>query len=105
VVGVDVDGVDVDDTTRCPVRGQCESCDRPGVPCWEERGSGESVLWVLTADSGMGGVFCMTLCGACSVCPLPSFGVLGAATRVAEHCEHLGINLDEMARLVESGRA
>ncbi len=99
-------GADVDDTTRCPVATSCESCDRPGVPCWEERGSSdESVLWVLTADSGMGGVFCMTLCGECCERPLPSFGVLEAATRVADHCEHLGINLDEMARLVESGGA
>ncbi len=98
-------GVDVDDTSRCPVATLCESCDRPGVPCWEERGSGESVLWVLTADLGMGGVFCMTLCGECCDLPLPSFGVLEAATRVAEHCEHLEINLDEMALLVESGGA
>ncbi len=97
--------VDVDDTSRCPVATLCESCARPGVPCWEERGSDESVLWVLSAASGMGGVFCMTLCGECCDLPLPSFGALEAATRVADHCEHLEINLDEMALLVESGRA
>jgi hypothetical protein len=47
----------------------------------------------------------MTLCGECRTRPLPAFGVLEAATRVAEHCEHLGIDLDQMSVLAESGRA
>ncbi len=77
-------GVDVDDTTRCPVARWCESCRRVGD------------LHVVTAESGLGGVFCLTLCGECTARPLPSFGVLEAATRTAEHCEHLGID-DQMA--------
>ena len=81
-----VAAVDVDDTTRCPAATWCESCSRIGD------------LYVVTADSGMGGVFCMTLCGECIARPLPQFGALEAATRTAEHCEHLGIGLDEMGR-------
>jgi hypothetical protein len=40
----------------------------------------------------------MTLCGECIARPVPQFGALEAATRTAEHCEHLGIGLDEMGR-------
>ena len=84
---------DLDDTTRCPAATWCESCNRTGD------------LYVVTADSGMGGVLCMTLCGECCERPLPQFGVLEAATRVAEHCEHLGIDLDQMADSVATRRA
>ena len=83
---------DLDDTTRCPVATWCESCNRT------------EDLYVVTADSGMGGVFCMTLCGECCERPLPQFGVLEATTRVAEHCEHLGIDLDQMADAVVTAR-
>jgi len=89
---VTVVSVDVDDTARCPVATWCESCSRIGD------------LYVVTADSGMGGVFCMTLCGECCERPLPQFGVLEATTRVAEHCEHLGIDLDQMADAVVTAR-
>ena len=84
---------DLDDTTRCPVATWCESCNRT------------EDLYVVTADSGMGGVFCMTLCGACCDLPLPQLGVLEAVTRVAEHCGHLGIDLDQMADAVATRRA
>jgi hypothetical protein len=83
---------DLDDTTRCPVATWCESCNRT------------EDLYVVTADSGMGGVFCMTLCGECCERPLPQFGVLEATTRVAEHCGHLGIDLDQMADAVVTAR-
>jgi len=85
--------VDLDDTSRCPVATWCAACSR----IWN--------LYVVTADSGMSGVLCMTLCGECRTRPLPAFGVLEAATRVAEHCEHLGIDLEQMSVLAESGRA
>jgi hypothetical protein len=113
--------VDVDDTTGCPILGECELCIR----LWgSRRGQGlvlpgrgrdgrcrgaprrhEGDLYVVTADSGMAGVLCLTLCGECCTRPLPAFGVLDAVTRVLEHCEHLGIDVDQMAVLAESGRA
>ena len=85
--------VDLDDTSRCPVAKWCEACHR----IWD--------LYIVTANSGLSGVLCMTLCGECTTRPLPALGVLEATTRVAEHCEHLGIDLDQMSVLAESGRA
>ncbi len=83
----------MDDTTGCPVARWCESCQRLDVD-----------LYVVTADSGMRGVLCMTLCAGCCEQPLPPWGVLEAANRAAEHCEHLGIDLDQMADAVAYGR-
>lgn len=38
----------------------------------------------------------MTVCGECIDLPLPNFGLLETVARIGEHCEHLGIDLDEM---------
>ncbi len=121
---------DVDDTTGCPVAAECEWCSgfRPDPGSsrreyWVGRGEGlvlpgrgrdgrcrgiprrHGDLYVVTADSGMAGVLCLTLCAECRKRPLPAMGVLVAAIRVTEHCEHLGIDLDQMAILAASGRA
>jgi hypothetical protein len=72
---------DLDDTSRCPSGDRCEGC---GVT--EE-------LTVCTASTGAG-VMCLTLCPSCLP---PAMAPVTAALLVGAHCEHLGIDLDEMA--------
>lgn len=78
---------DLDDTSHCPVGHRCESC---GV---ESRD-----LAVETVESRLG-VMCLTLCRRCA-----KFGgeypiAVGTAARlVMAHCQHLGIDADEMER-------
>jgi hypothetical protein len=75
----------LDDTSNCPKLPKCEGC-----------GSDDDVA-VATVDYGFG-VMCVTLCEPCTD-DLPRFNVMTAAKRGIMHCEHLGIDLDEMARL------
>jgi hypothetical protein len=52
------------------------------------------------------GVFCATVCGPCldagKAPPVRSWG--GAIERVGAHCQHLGIDLDQMAALLHPER-
>jgi len=50
------------------------------------------------------GVFCATLCRACVAAgtPPPVRSWAQAAWRVAAHCQHLGIDLDQMGALLHA---
>ncbi|MFR9803132.1 hypothetical protein ACL02T_12615 [Pseudonocardia sp. RS010] len=86
--------IDLDDTSRCRIRPECEACRLPADD-----------LAAVTAFASIG-VTCLTLCPACAAAGrLPVFGSWPeAARRVGEHCEHLGIDLDEMAAALDAGR-
>lgn len=89
--------VDLDDTGRCPTDSACAGC---GVPAGEGVGGG---LVVVTAGTGVG-VVCLSLCPACCEAGrVPRMAVVTAALAAVEHCEHLGIDLDQMAAVMESG--
>jgi hypothetical protein len=78
---------------RCPLAARCEAC-----------GSGRE-LDVATYQTPVG-VFCATVCGACVTAgkapPVRSW--LAAFERVGAHCQHLGIDLDQMADLLQAER-
>ena len=74
--------VNLDDTRRCPVAPQCESCGRLDE------------LAVLTADTPAG-ILCVTLCGDCEVAEvLPIFTPAEETARVLEHGQHVGADVD-----------
>jgi hypothetical protein len=76
--------VNLDDTRRCPVVPECESCGR-----LEE-------LVVLTGDTPVG-VLCMTLCDACEVAGvLPIFSPAEETARVLAHGQHVEVDVDQM---------
>lgn len=84
--------VDPNDTSRCPLGVRCESC---GV----ERAD----LTVETATTPLG-VLCLTLCPRCAAADMaPPIAVGTAARLVGQHCEHLGIDLDEMSEAMQRG--
>lgn len=78
--------VNLDDTSRCPVAERCASCGSPDD------------LDVGTMDLPVG-VCCTTLCGRCVEDHLlPRFPSWTAAVAaVIDHCEHLGVTIDEAA--------
>jgi hypothetical protein len=82
-----IGALDLDNTAGCPVGVRCESC-----------GTEQGSLAVETASAGGFGVMCLTLCRGCAAFDqqLP-LAVTTAARRVALHCGHLGIDLDQMA--------
>jgi hypothetical protein len=78
--------IDLDATARCPLGHRCESC-----------GAERDDVAVSTATTPLG-VLCLTLCARCAgATSAPPVSVATAARLVAQHCEHLGIDLDEMA--------
>lgn len=80
--------VDLDDTTNCPPAVACEVC-----------GSAHG-LRVVTVETIVG-VYCVTLCAADRVRPVANkTSATQAVHRALDHCEHLGIDADEMARLM-----
>lgn len=82
--------IDLDDPSRCPMDSSCIGCR--GI--WD--------LNVRTLDSPVG-VFCVTLCTTCvEQGDLPNFAVASAARAALEHCEHLGIDVDQMAAAMEA---
>jgi hypothetical protein len=86
--------VDLDDTTNCPLWVLCGQC---GATMWTAR------LAVATYETSIG-VFCRTMCDRCVATSGPRYGM--ALTEVAylvmDHCEHLGIDLDQMAAALEA---
>ena len=78
---------------RCPRTGRCEACGTP-------RG-----LEVATYQTPVG-VFCATVCHPYVDAgnPPPVRSWLGAFERVGAHCQHLGLDLDQMADLLEAER-
>lgn len=83
--------IDLDDTSRCPLGTRCETCGAEG-----------NDLAVATVDLGRIGVACLTMCPRCaSSTTAPAVSVPTAARLVCLHCEHLGIDLDEMAAVLD----
>jgi hypothetical protein len=78
---------------RCPHAGRCEAC------------GATRQLEVATYQTPVG-VFCATVCGPCVDAgkppPVRSWG--GAVERVGAHCQHLGIDVDQMAALLDRER-
>jgi hypothetical protein len=78
---------------RCPLAARCEAC------------GGGRRLEVATYQTPVG-IFCATVCGRCVAAgkapPVRSWG--GAIERVGEHCQHLGIDVDQMADLLHAER-
>lgn len=85
--------VDLDDTSRCPL----------GVRC-EVDGAERSDLIVATFHTPLG-VLCLSVCPD-HVAPdvSPPISVSTASRLVAQHCAHLGIDLDRMAEILDEGR-
>jgi hypothetical protein len=80
---------ELDDTTRCPIGEACRWC------------GADTKLVVSTFDTPSG-VLCDTLCRTCRSQGRMSEGTwrmspAEAVLGVLDHCEHLGIDLDEMA--------
>ena len=78
---------------RCLHAGHCEA------------GGATRQLEVATYQTPVG-VFCATVCGPCVDAgkppPVRSWG--GAVERVGAHCQHLGIDVDQMAALQDRER-
>ena len=75
--------VNLDDTRRCPVAPECESCGRLDE------------LAVTTEDTPAG-VLCATLC-TCELAGVPP--ILSPAqqtARVREHGQHVGVDVDQV---------
>ena len=74
---------------RCPRAGRCEAC------------GATRALEVATCQTPIG-VFCATVCWRClrtgMAPPVRSWGQ--ACERVGDHCQHLGLDLDQMADLL-----
>jgi hypothetical protein len=75
---------------RCPRAGRCQAC------------GAARRLDVATYQTPVG-VLCATVCRSCVAAgaapPIRSWGQ--ACERVGEHCRHLGIDLDQMAALLQ----
>jgi hypothetical protein len=70
--------VNLDDTRRCPVGPECESCGHLDE------------LAVVTWDAPVG-VLCMTVCDACELIEVvPVLSPAEEAARVREHAQHVG---------------
>jgi len=79
----------LDSTTHCPLAEACDTC------------GGTDHLAVNTAETPTGGIFCLTLCETCEATNrVRNRSAVEAYGAVADHCEHLGIDLDQMARLI-----
>lgn len=82
--------VGLDNMENCPRGHRCESC-----------GIESADLAVCTADLGNMGVACLTLCVPCADSDIvPPITVGTAARLVGQHCQHLGIDLDQMAAAI-----
>lgn len=83
--------IDLDDTGSCPTTSACEGC---GI---------DNHLDLATVETPLG-VACITLCASCARGSGFRWTVTYAAIRVGQHCEHLGIDLDQMAASLEVTR-
>lgn len=77
--------LNLDDTTSCPAAPACEAC------------SAHDALACVTIECPVG-VLCLTLCPQCRASRrIPAWTGPACATRVGEHCAHLGISRDDMS--------
>ena len=78
---------------RCPLAGRCQAC------------GGSRDLDVATYQTPVG-VFCATVCQRCVAAgnapPVRSWGQ--ACEQVYRHCQHLGVDLDQMADVLQAER-
>jgi hypothetical protein len=82
--------MNLDDTSRCAPVASCATC------------AGTKALAVATVRVPIG-VLCLTMCAGCTTLGrLPRFGWVEACDLVAAHCGHLGIDLDQMAALLDA---
>jgi hypothetical protein len=81
--------VNLDDTARCPVASECATC------------AGTKDLAVVTVETPVG-VLCCTLCVICGDDGerLPVLSWSGAVGASLQHCQHLGIDADQMAAAI-----
>jgi hypothetical protein len=92
--------IDLDDVIQCPIADHCEHCDRL------DRDTGGLAVHTLETPVG---VYCATLCPSCGdpddLTPAkprrpgwnrPPMSWSQAVIRVGEHCNHLGITVDQM---------
>jgi hypothetical protein len=84
---------DLGPSRRCQLAGRCEVC------------GATRQLEVATYQTPVG-VFCATVCDACvnTGNPPPVRSWLEAFERVGAHCQHLGIDLDQMGALLHRER-
>jgi hypothetical protein len=86
--------IQLDDTSACPLGVRCEACGVEGDD-----------LSVCTVEFGRLGVACLTMCATCGGSGVvPPVAVATAVRLVAQHCDHLGITVDEMAAALETAR-
>lgn len=80
----------LDDTSRCPIPEGCEVC-------------GDSTETYTATYQTAVGVFCLAVCDAClDAGEFPKeMSWPWTADRVAQHCGHLGCDLDEMAAAID----
>lgn len=89
--------LNLDDTTNCPLGDRCAHCGTTGG------------LVVATFDAPIG-VLCRTICGTCAADDAPrnpfrfSLELNHVVRMVCDHCEHLGIDLDQMAAALDTER-
>jgi hypothetical protein len=81
--------IDLDDRSRCPMAKRCESCGHADD------------LDVATFGTRIG-VYCLTVCGTCVAASRFPTGWAATAALVLRHCEHLGLDLDQMAAALET---
>ena len=87
------EGIDLEDTSRCPLGHRCESC-----------GAERDDLAVSTAATLLG-VLCLTLCPRClAFGEMPRLAAGTAVRLVVQHCTHLGIDVNEMAEAMKEER-
>jgi hypothetical protein len=80
-------------TVRCPLGDRCEVC------------ASARDLDVATYQTPVG-IFCATVCDPCADAAKapPVRGWATAVERVAAHCGHLGIDVDQMAAILHAER-
>lgn len=82
--------VNLDHTDRCPAADRCTGC------------GGQDGLGVATITTPVG-VYCTTMCEACR--EVSNIRRVGSWTEaiglVGAHCEHLGIDVDQMGAEIE----
>lgn len=82
--------IDLDSTAGCPQASACASC-----------GGAEELQEPETLGTPIG-VFCITRCVPCVQHEaLPHYAIATAVGLILEHCGHLGITADDMARVMD----
>ena len=86
--------INLDDTTHCPLGDQCWVC-----------GTTDDLAVAIYGTAL--GVYCDTLCGECAHAGTAPRGLAATTVMflVMVHCEHLGIDIDQMAAVLDAEQA